>query len=83
MEASRSKTCLLLENKKQNTFDYENNLKSTRVLKSTRRNGSRIHQRNNRQKSEFLLISIILKNIYRLRGLFKGFIKFDRQENIF
>ena len=83
MEASRSKTRLLLENKKQNTFDYENNLKSTRVLKSTRRKGFRIHQRNNRQKSEFLLISIILKNVYRLKDLLKDFLKLDRQENIF
>ena len=30
-EASKSKTRPLLENKKQNTFDSENNLKSTRV----------------------------------------------------
>ena len=27
--------------------------------------------------------SIILENVYRLRGLFKGSIKFDIQENIF
>ena len=45
--------------------------------------GFGIHQRNNRQKSEFLLISIILKNVYRLKDLFKDFLKLDRQENIF
>ena len=30
-EASRSRTCLLLKAKKQNTFVFENNLESTRV----------------------------------------------------
>ena len=30
-EASRSRICLLLENKKQNTFASENNLESIRV----------------------------------------------------
>jgi len=30
VEASRNRTHLLLENKKQNTFASENNLKSTR-----------------------------------------------------
>ena len=86
-QAIRSKTHLLLENKKQNMFASENNLEFTRipqihedssnpqgekVLKSTSRKGSGIHQRNNRQKFEFLLISIVLKNVYRLKGLFKG-----------
>ena len=32
--------------------------------------------------SDFYSI-ISLKNVYRLGGLFKGFIKLDRQENIF
>ena len=38
-ETSRSKTRLLLENKKQNTFVSENNLESTRKngLESTRK----------------------------------------------
>ena len=31
VEALRSKTRLLLENKKQNTFTFENNFKSMRV----------------------------------------------------
>jgi len=35
-------------------------------FESTRRKGSGIDQRNNNQKFEFLLISIILKNVYRL-----------------
>ena len=89
VEATRSKKCLLLNNKKQNTFSSENNLESTRipqihkdssnpqgerVLESTSRKGSEIYQRNNRQKSEFLLISIVLKNIYRLKGLFESFV---------
>ena len=30
-KATRSRTCLLLENKKQNTFAFENNLESTKV----------------------------------------------------
>ena len=30
-EASRSKTCIILENKKQNMFSYENNLESMRI----------------------------------------------------
>ena len=46
--------------------------------------GSEIHERNSRQKPEFLFISIImLKNVYRLEGLLKGFVKIDRQKNIF
>ena len=46
--------------------------------------GSEIHERNSRQKPKFLLISIImLKNVYRLKGLLKGSVKLDRQENIF
>ena len=82
-EASRYRTCLVLDNKKQNMFTSENNLESTKFLESTRRKGSGIHPINNRQKSEFLLISIILKNVYRLKDLFKDFLKLDRQENIF
>ena len=39
---------------------------------------------NKEQKSKILLILIILsKNVYILRGLFKGFVKLDKQENIF
>ena len=69
-KALRTRIRLLLENKKQNTFAF---------LESTRRKSTRIHQRNNRQKSEFLLISIILKNVYRLKDLFKSSIKLNRQ----
>ena len=77
-KTSRSNICLFLENKKQNTFTSKNN------LESTRRKSYGIHQRNNKQKSEFLLISIILKqNVYRLRSLFKGPVKLDKQKNIF
>ena len=36
-------------------FASENNLKFTRVLKSTKRKDSGIHKRNNGQKFEFLL----------------------------
>ena len=54
-ETSKSKTHLLLENKKQNTFASENNLKSTRVLESTKIKDSGIHKRNNGQNFEFLL----------------------------
>ena len=61
VEVSRSITCLLLENKKQNMLATKNNLKSIRVLESTRRKDFEIHQRKNRQKSKFLLISIIRK----------------------
>ena len=39
VEASRNRTHLLLENKKQNTFASENNLEFTRVLESTRKKG--------------------------------------------
>ena len=73
-EASRSRTHLLLENKKQNTFASENNLKSTRVLESTKIKDSGIHKRNNGQNFEFLL-----KNVYKFKGLFMGSIKLDRQ----
>ena len=82
-EASRSKICLLLKNEKQNTFVSKNNLEFTRVLEFTRRKGSGIHQRNNRQKSEFLLISIILKNILQIRRPIKGSVKLNDQKNIF
>ena len=51
VEVSRSRTRLLLENKKQNRLATKNNLESIRVLEFTRRRGSGIHQRNNRQKS--------------------------------
>ena len=61
VEVSRSITCLLLENKKQNMLATKTNLKSIRVLESTRRKDFEIHQRKNRQKSKFLLISIIRK----------------------
>ena len=73
-ETSKSKTHILLENKKQNTFASENNLKSTRVLESTKKKDSGIHKRNNGQNFEFLL-----KNVYRFKGLFMGSIKLDRQ----
>ena len=77
-KTSKNNTCLLLENKKQNIFTSKNN------LESTRRKGFGIHQRNNKQKSEFLLILIILKkNVYRLEGLFKSSIKLEKQKNIF
>ena len=77
-KTSKSNTCLLLKNKKQNTFTSKNN------LESTRRKSYGIHQRNNKQKSEFLLILIILKkNVYRLEGLFKSSIKLEKQKNIF
>ena len=52
-EVSRSRTCLLLKNKKKNTFVSENN----RFLESTKRKGSRIYK----TKSEFLLMSIMLE----------------------
>ena len=45
--------------------------------------GSGIHQRNNRQKSEFYWLNNRSKNVYKIRGLFKGSLKLDRQENIF
>ena len=73
---TRNKTCMLLK--------ITSNPRG--FLESTGRKGSGIHQRNNRQKFEFLLISIILgkkKNVYRLRDLFKGYIKLNLQENIF
>ena len=57
-KTSRSNICLLLENKKQNIFTSKNN------LESIRRKGYGIYQRNNKQKSEFLLISIILKKTF-------------------
>ena len=38
-KTSRSRTCLFLENKKQNMFASKTNLESTRIVKSTRRNG--------------------------------------------
>ena len=74
VEALRSKTCLLLENKKQNTFISENNLESMRVPWIHKEKGFWNPLEKNKQKSEFLLISIILKNFYRLKGLFKGFV---------
>ena len=55
---------------KKNTFISENNLESIRVFEFTRRKDFGIHQRENRQKFKFLLISIILKNIYRISDLF-------------
>ena len=44
-EASRNKTRLLLENKKQNTFASENNLESTKVPWIHKEKGSGIHQK--------------------------------------
>ena len=43
-EASRSRTCILLENEKQNIVASENNLKSMRVPWIHKEKGSRIHQ---------------------------------------
>ena len=70
-EASKNRTHLLLENKKQNTFTSENNLEFTRVPRI--HEGPLIHKENGSG----------IKNVYRLRDLFKGSIKLDRQENIF
>ena len=73
-EKLRSRTRLSLENKKQNTFISENNLESMRVPWIHKEKGFWNPLEKNKQKSEFLLISIILKDVYRLRGLFKGFV---------
>ena len=53
VEPFRSKTRLSLENKKQNTFVSENNLEFTRVIRVHSEKGSGIHQKIERQKSEF------------------------------
>ena len=59
VELSRSRTCLLLENKKQNMFVSENNFESMRVpwiLKGSwihKEKGSGIHKKIERQKYEF------------------------------
>ena len=88
-EVSRSWTCLLLENKKQNMFTSENNLEFTRVPwiheGSLNSQGERVMEsirETIEKKSEFLLILIMLKNVYRLWSLFKGSVKLDKQENI-
>ena len=44
-EASRSRTCILLENEKQNIVASENNLKSMRVAWIHKEKGSGIHQK--------------------------------------
>ena len=82
-EVIRSRTRLLLDFRNKIRFLLKNNFEFMRILESTRRKGFEIYQRNNIQKIEFLLISIIFKNVYKLRGLFKDFVKLDRQENIF
>ena len=57
-EASRSRTCLLLKNNKQNMFTSENNLKFIKVLWIHngpwiyKEKGSRIYQKIKRQKSD-------------------------------
>ena len=81
MEASISKTRLLLENKEKKKKTHlllKINSNPQGFLESTMKKGFGIHQRNNKQISEFLLISIILKNVYILGGLFKDSIKLDR-----
>ena len=52
-EASRNRTHLLLENKKQNTFASENNLEFTRVLESTRKKGLESTRKQRDKKYEF------------------------------
>ena len=49
-KASKSKTYLFLENKKQNTFAFENSLKFTRVFWIHKEKVSGIHQKIERQK---------------------------------
>ena len=88
-EALRSSICLLLENKKQNMFASKNNLESMKfpwIHKSPwihKEKGSGIHQKIERQMSEFYWLNNCSKNVYRLRGLFKDSVKLDRQKNIF
>ena len=53
VEPFRSRTRLSLENKKQNTFVSKNNLEFTRVIRVHNEKGSGIHQKIERQKSEF------------------------------
>ena len=55
-------------------------LESTRVLKCTKR---KVLESTNRQKFEFYWLNNCSKNVYRIRGLFKGSLKLDKQENIF
>ena len=59
-EALRSRTRLLLENKKQNTFTFENNLEYTRVPWIHKKE-SRIHQ-----KIEFDKKSVFIDNSLKI-----------------
>ena len=83
-EASKSRTRLVLENKKQNMFASKNNLKSMKIPWIHKgpwihkEKGFGIHQKIERQKSEFYWLNNCLKKVYRFKGLFKGFVKLDR-----
>ena len=41
------------------------------------------NQKKSKASHFLIFIQLFLKNVYRLRGLFKGSIKLDTQENIF
>ena len=71
-EASRSRTCILPENEKQNIVASENNLKSMRVPWIHKEKGSGIHQKiefdkksmfiDNSLKTEFPLVVTMCLN---------------------
>ena len=52
-EVSKNRTRLPLDNKKQNTFASENNLESIKVPWIHKEKGFGIHQKIEKQKSEF------------------------------